>query len=48
MVCEALEGQERCVGWAREDRRPKQKILAAHGEAKGCYGTPRIEQELGR
>ena len=30
----------------REDRRLKQQILAAHTEAEGCYGTPRIERAL--
>ncbi len=30
----------------REDRRLKQQILAAHTEAKGRYGTPRIERAL--
>lgn len=32
----------------REDRHLKQQILTIHGEAKGRYGTPRIEQELRR
>ncbi len=32
----------------REDRDLKQKILAVHAEAKGVYGTPRIERELRR
>ncbi len=32
----------------REDRRLKQQILAAHTEAQGRYGTPRIEQALRR
>ena len=32
----------------REDRRLKQQILAAHVEAGGRYGTPRIEQALRR
>lgn len=32
----------------REDRRLKQKILAIHGQAKGCYGTRRVERVLRR
>jgi len=32
----------------REDRRLKQKILAAHAETGGRYGTPRIERQLRR
>jgi transposase InsO family protein len=32
----------------REDRRLKQQILAAHTEAQGRYGTPRIERVLRR
>lgn len=30
----------------REDRRLKREILSTHGEARGRYGTPRVEQEL--
>jgi transposase InsO family protein len=30
----------------REDRRLKQSILEVHAEARGCYGTPRIERAL--
>ena len=32
----------------REDRRLKQEILEVHSRARGCYGTPRVEQELRR
>ncbi|MEM7048391.1 MAG: IS3 family transposase, partial [Acidobacteriota bacterium] len=32
----------------REDRVLKQEILSVHGKARGCYGTPRIEQALRR
>ena len=32
----------------REDRRLKQSILEVHAQARGCYGTPRIERALRR